>query len=248
MSAGPHRLSKSKIAAFEHCPRRLWLQVHRRDEARFNADTLARFRFGYDVGAKAAFLVPDGIMVEAAPDDMATALARTAELLRAKPARPIFEATFQHQNVLCRVDILEPFAGGWRAIEVKASTRVKAYQLADLATQVWVMRGTGPYVRQAIIRHLAPPFSWARPDIAAVRFVDADVTQPLERYLSTRGAVAHQARRTVEGAEVQRATGPHCERPFTCEFRQYCSRVEATPLLAWKSEEAFAPERSSQTS
>ncbi|MEG8041732.1 hypothetical protein QP164_02630 [Sphingomonas sp. LR59] len=228
----PH-LSKSKIAAFEHCSRRLWLQVHRRSEARFDTHTLARFQFGHDVGKRAAFLVPNGIMVEAGPEDMPAALARTAELIEQRPTRPIFEATFQHQNVLCRVDILEPHEdGGWCAIEVKASTRVKAYQLADIATQVWIMRNNGLCVRQAIIRHIAPPFSWRRPDIAAVRFSDADVTRRIERYLRTRDAVAQLACRVVQGPEVRRETGGHCESPFACEFQPYCARAEAMPLFA----------------
>lgn len=233
MSTAPrHRLSKSKIAAYEHCPRRLWLQVHRRREARFDADTLARFQFGHDVGARATFLIPNGIMVSAKPDIQA-ALDRTTELIKQSPARPIFEATFQHQNVLVRVDILEPHPeGGWRAIEVKASVRVKAYQLADIATQVWVMRGCGVRIPQAVIRHLAPPFSWRRPDVAAVGFADADVTRPIERYLRTRAMVARAASRAIEGVEVRRNTGSHCERPFSCEFRQYCKQCEALPLLA----------------
>lgn len=226
-----HRLSKSKIAAFEHCPRRLWLQVHRRTEARFDSDTLARFQFGHDVGAKAAFLVPNGIMVDAPPDIQA-ALIRTAALIRAEPARPIFEATFQYQDVLIRADILEPHPQrGWRAIEVKASTRIKAYQLADIATQVWVMRGCGVAITQAVIRHIAPPFSWRRPDIGGVRFADADVTSAIERYLRTRGEIVDKAMHAVDGPEVRRDIGSHCERPFPCEFQKYCAFAQALPLL-----------------
>jgi CRISPR/Cas system-associated exonuclease Cas4 (RecB family) len=232
MSTPRYRLSKSKIAAFEHCPRRLWLQVHRRDQASFNADTLGRFQFGHDVGAKAVHLTPGGVMVDTGLD-MQAALARTAELLHKQPARPIFEATFQHQDVLVRVDILEPDGrDGWRAIEVKASTRVKAYQLADIATQVWVMRGCGLVVREAVIRHLKPPFSWHRPDILAVRFADTDVTLQIARYLRTRGAIAHRARSALEGPEVRRETGTHCERPFSCEFHRYCKRAETLPMFA----------------
>jgi CRISPR/Cas system-associated exonuclease Cas4 (RecB family) len=227
-----HRLSKSKIAAFEHCPRRLWLQIHRRHEALFSSDTLALFQFGHDVGARATFLIPDGVMVEARPDIQA-ALDRTKELLAEKKPRPIFEATFQHDNVLVRVDILEPIADGeWRAIEVKASVRVKAYQLADIATQVWVMRGCGVQIGEAIIRHLSPTFSWYRTDISSVQFADTDVSRLIERHLRNRPQVAHAASQAIEGPEVHRATGSHCERPFSCEFRGYCHRAEAMPLLA----------------
>jgi hypothetical protein len=55
-------------------------------------------------------------------------------VLQQRPACPIFD-TDQHEDVLVRVDILEPDDnGGWRAIEVNASTSVKAYQLADIVT------------------------------------------------------------------------------------------------------------------
>ena len=233
MSTTPrHRLSKSKIAAFEHCPRRLWLQVHRREEAQYDPETLVRFQFGHDVGAKAISLLPTGIMVEAEPD-MQAALDHTRALIHQEVRQPIFEATFQHKDVLVRVDILEPHpGGGWRAIEVKAASRVKAYQLADIATQIWVMQGCGLQISQAIIRHLEHPFSWRQPDINTVRFADTDVTKQMDYYVRTRDAVAGEARRAVSGEEVRRFTGLHCESPFCCEFRSYCKRAEALPLLA----------------
>ncbi len=167
--------------------------------------------------------------------DMQAALARTAELPQQRPARPIFEATFQHEDVLVRVDILEPDDnGGWRAIEVNASTSVKAYQLADIVTQVWVMWGCGLYVRKAVIRDLDLPFSWRRPDIVSVRLAYTDVTRQIARYLRTRGAVAPEARRAVEGPEVRRDTATHCERPSSCEFQRYCSgRRRCRCLRAW---------------
>ncbi len=227
-----YRLSKSKIAAFEHCPKRLWLQVHRRHVGRFDADTLTRFQFGHDVGARARFVIPSGVMVKDVPD-MQSALSRTAELISRGPIQPIFEATFQREDVLVRVDILEPNGqGGWRAIEVKASSRVRAYHLADLATQVWVMQGCGVDISQAVIRHLAGPIAWRRPEIAAVRFQDADVTASIRRYVATRAAVAAAARAAVWGPEVQRDMGSYCQRPFSCEFQAHCSELSALPLLA----------------
>lgn len=227
-----YRLSKSKIAAFEHCPRRLWLQIHRREAGQFDVDTLDLFQFGHEVGGLAQLALPDGILVAADPDIQA-ALDRTATLINAGPQRPIFEATFQFEDVLVRVDILQPDGlGGWQAIEVKASTRVKSYQLADLATQVWVMRGCGVAVSTCIIRHIARPFSWHRRSIATVRFEDVNVTLPIRRYIASRAMIAAEARAAVRGPEIQRAMGSHCESPFVCEFRSHCHRARMVPLLA----------------
>ena len=233
--ATKYRLSKSKIAAFEHCPKRLWLQIHRRHVGRFDPDTLARFQFGHDVGERARFVLPDGILVDDQPD-MQAAVDRTRDLIARGPLQPIFEATFQHEDVLVRVDILEPDGNGaWRAIEVKASSKVRAYQLADIATQVWVMKACGVPISQAILRHLSGPINWRRPDIAAIRFQDADVTRAIRRYIAGRDAVAAAARATIRGPEVARQIGAHCQRPFCCEFEKHCRELRTIPLLAQAS-------------
>ncbi|KRB82696.1 hypothetical protein ASE00_11730 [Sphingomonas sp. Root710] len=227
-----YRLSKSKITAFEHCAKRLWLQFHRPEVARIDPGTQSLFNFGHAVGARALSSFPAGIMVDTG-QDMAAALARTNELMLAKPRRPIFEATFQHEDVLVRVDILVPAGSDeWWAIEVKASTKLKAYQLADLATQMWVMHGCGIKVSRAYLRLIAQPFSWRRPNVARLRFQDADVTRPVKRLASKRDAVIEAARETARGSEVDQEMGAQCERPLTCEFRSYCRDLRDQPLLA----------------
>lgn len=226
-----YRLSKSKIAAFEHCPKRLWLQVHKRDAAKFDEETLARFRFGHDVGRKAQFALPNGVLVDTG-FDMPAAIACTKELMAEPDRRPIFEATFQYQDVLIRADILMPDGGNsWRLIEVKASSRPKSYQFADVATQLWTMINSGVEVSAAVIRHLARPVQWSRPDIASVTFCDTDVSGSVARQLPGRSAVAAEARRVVRGPQPERAVGMHCYRPLGCEFREYCQEETREKLL-----------------
>ena len=228
-SSNRYRLSKSKIAAFEHCPRRLWLQIHHREVGHFDSDTLARFRIGHEVGRLATVAMPDGVLVEAEPN-IEAALVRTTQLIAHDASRPIFEATFQHHGVLVRVDILEPVGlGSWHAIEVKASTRLKKYQLADIATQVWVMRSCGLTISRATIRHLARPLNWKRPDYNAVCFTDADVTRRIESHLASREEIAASARAVIRGAEVLREMGSHCTRPFACEFLRHCGSACQVP-------------------
>ena len=60
------RLSKSRIAAFEQCRRRLWLQVHLPQAAATRQDSAKeRLKSGALVGAVARTLVPNGVLVEA---------------------------------------------------------------------------------------------------------------------------------------------------------------------------------------
>lgn len=220
------RLSKSKIAAFEHCPKRLWLQVHRREEGHFEEDTLRRFAFGHAVGKRACEQIPDGIMVEAIPDIRA-AIDRTRDLLAAHPPVPIFEATFQYEGVLVRVDVLQPDGqGGWIAIEVKATSRVRDYHLADLATQIWVMRGCGVRISSAYIRHVAGRINWEKLDASNICFRDSNVSKMIEAFIASRQDIVEQARKVVWSEQPGIETGVHCFRPFSCEFQHFCnSRV-----------------------
>ncbi len=221
------RLSKSKIAAFEHCPKRLWLQIHHRHAAQFDEGTLQRFAFGHAVGEQARIAAGSGILVEAEPNIQA-ALDHTAQLIAIGPTQRIFEATFQYQDVLIRGDILEPDGtGSWRAIEVKASSRVSSYQLADLSTQVWVMRNAGVSISSAVIRHLSRPPQWWRPDVDAVKFSDEDVSRAIERFIQQRPAVAAAAGAAIRGPEPVRPIGMHCYKPFACEFRSHCAMAAA---------------------
>lgn len=57
-------LSKSKIAAFEQCPRRLWLQTHRPELAVSDAGAEARFAAENVVGEVARTLVPRGVLID----------------------------------------------------------------------------------------------------------------------------------------------------------------------------------------
>ena len=220
------RLSKSRIAAFEHCPRRLWLQVHRRDLARYDERTLHLFKLGHWVGELARARYEHGILVKEDHRQLVAAFVRTNHLIEAPTQSPIFEAAFQREGVVIRADILEPDGwGGWRLIEVKNSASVKPYQLLDVATQAWVLRGSQVCVSSVIIRHLERPLRKISEFRPWIRFVDADVTSDVQQLTSGRQQVVEQARWTSAGPEPQVQPGPHCVRPFRCEFRDHCGRV-----------------------
>lgn len=218
-------LSKSKVAAFEHCPKRLWLQLHRPHEAIIDRATQALFAWGHKVGAAACSLHPDGVMVEAGPD-ITAALEQTKSLLAQPAPVPIFEATFQRDDVVIRADILQPDMGrSWRLIEVKGASRVKSHQLRDIATQAWAISTSGLALSALIIRHLKER---ADPDLGRASgnlFIDADVTSRVGPLARRRSDVINAARAVLKGPEPVRSTGAHCTRPFTCEFHAYCRQL-----------------------
>ena len=225
-------LSKSRIAAFEQCPRRLWLQVHSPQVAATGQDgAQLRLAAGNEVGAVALALIADGELIEAVPD-MQAALDHTAELIAAAD-RPIFEATLEHDGVLVRIDILMPIKVGneqaWHLAEVKSSTTCKAYHVADLATQLWVAESCGLNITNASIRHLNSGFVLKRAGEYANLFSDAKLYDDATAIANERQTVVDEARRILNGQKPQCSTGAHCTSPFDCEFVAQCKEAEPEP-------------------
>lgn len=226
MSSGSRQfgLSKSKITSFEQCPKRLWLQTHRAELAELDAGAEARFAAGHEVGDAACALCPGGVMIEAEPD-LAAALQRTQDLISASAQAPLFEATFAHDGVLVRVDIMEPDGlGGWHVAEVKSSTSRKDYHVADLATQLWVLREAGVQVSSAAIRHLNNQFFLTEEGNYHGAFVDTPSLEDAKPLALKRPKLVAEIRSVLDGEEPARDPGGHCHDPFLCEFVAYCSR------------------------
>ena len=248
MTRSHYGLSKSRITAFEQCPKRLWLTVHRPELAELDPAAQGRFDTGHIVGAAACSLYPAGVMVEAEPN-LSAALTETGRLIAEGHPGPIFEATFAHDGVLIRADVLEREGagesgeGGWRLAEVKSATGPKDYHLGDLATQLWVMAESGITVSAAAIRHVNRDFVLTREGDYRGLFTDADMFAEASALARTRPALVAEARSVLAGEEPLREPGDHCKTPFVCEFSVYCSRrlepepewpVTVLPNGGWK--------------
>lgn len=215
------RLSKTKIMLFQRCRKALWLKVHRPELEKIDDKTLALFRFGHLVGNLAQQQLPHGILVEAKPN-IEAALAQTRELLENGCERPIFEATFQREDVLIRADVLEPDGFGMtRMIEVKNTARVGSHHIHDLGIQGWATLGQGARISSFAIRRPVTKIK-SEADLGQCVFVDTDVTWHVFSLLPRKAAVVQDARMTLRGPEPQRAMGPHCSRPYACAFAEYC--------------------------
>lgn len=225
-------LSKSKLTTFEQCPRRLWQQVHAPQRAEADAEQEARMATGHTVGDIACGLCTGGVMVDAA-QGLGAALETTRQLLAQAHPGPIFEATFEHDGVLVRVDILaRDGKGGWHMAEVKSSASVKAYHLSDLATQVWVLGKAGIALSGAAIRHIDTSFVLEREGDYAGLFHDAERLPEIAALVRGRAEVVAAARAVLAGDEPDTAPGPQCNAPFDCEFQAWCTR-DLPPGPAW---------------
>lgn len=218
----PTRLSKTSIASFEQCSRKLWLKVHRPEAAQFDAATLRLFASGHVVGELARRAFPAGTLVAEDHNQLVAALARTRELLARPSPQPIFEGAFLHANVIIRADILVPAGEGtWNTIEVKNSWGVRPAHISDLASQCWVLEGCGVKLSGIYLRHPVEPL---RPWRSAHRlaFVDADVGEQVRLIMDQKSEVVRDASVVASGDLPDVSTGPHCVAPYRCEFRDFC--------------------------
>lgn len=226
-------LSKSKITAFEQCRKRLWLQTHKAEVAVEDESAQARFAKGNAVGDLACELCPNGIMIKAEPD-LRSALERTQELLDSDHYDPLFEATFQHEGVLVRADIMEhDGSDGWHVAEVKSSTGVKDYHLGDMATQLWVMRSAGANISSAAIRHIDRSFILAEAGHYEGLFADTFIEEEVSELEANRETIVREARETLDGSEPEIEMGPQCNQPFECEFQSYCHAQTGAEYPEW---------------
>jgi len=220
-------LSKSRILAHRQCPKRLWLQTYRPELAETDPSVAARFAQGAQVGEVARQLYPDGVLIVGG--DLRQALRDTAEVLARSPQCPVFEATFEHEGVLVRVDLLLPDGEAYRLVEVKSSAAVKGFHLSDAAVQSWVTANAGVPISRTEIAHIDTSFAYSGHGDYRGLFTHADISQEVSALLPEIPAWAEGARATLSGEEPRIAPGAQCHEPFECPFLAHCAPREEGP-------------------
>ena len=214
-------LSKSRIIAWKQCPKRLWLQIHRKDLLEVSAGAERGFQIGYEVGEVAQGLYPNGILFG---DDLSEALIATRNALSAQADRPLFEATFQHEGLLVRADLMLPTDTGYRMIEVKSSASVKPYHIDDCTIQAWVLKQNNIALSSIELAHIDTSFVYmGNKDYHGIfKHVNLDaIVQPMIEQVPE---WIRESRITLSGSEPDIEPGAQCDDPFECPFKTYCNR------------------------
>lgn len=224
----PHGLSKSRLTAWRQCPKRLWLSIHHPELMEVSQEDEQRFRVGYEVGDVAQQLYPNGILID--DENLSDAIISTQKALAKHPDRPVFEATFQHDGLLVRCDVLIPTSRGFRMVEVKSSTKVKPYHVDDCAVQAWVLQQNGLSLSAVELAHIDTSFVYQGDGNYHGLFhhekLDADI-EPLTEQVPEWIA---DARAILASSEPDILPGPQCDDPFVCPFKVHCSQhIEAEP-------------------
>jgi predicted RecB family nuclease len=246
-SPGPVRLSKSKFIAGVQCLKRLYLQTHQPELAEGIGDEQeARLEQGQEVGRLAQKAFPYGALVDSGPLELDAALRRTSALVANSSVPAIFEATFQHLNVLVRVDILERLRRNrWRLIEVKSSVQLKDHYLYDVAVQDYVVSACGLAVSSASVMHLNREYIYDGESYDPHGlFTIEDVTGAVKHLRNDVLRLLRKQRKVLAQDKAPSVVpGRQCSDPFLCEFFEHCNpdlpdnHVSCLPRLSEKKKQ-----------
>jgi len=231
MAARKPYLSKSRLISAWQCPKKLHLEKHRPELAEVSDLTESLFATGHQVGDIAQQLYGTADSVEIA-FDFKTMLAETKALIDGGADFPIFEATFRHENVLIRADVLIPEPGGWKVVEVKASTSVKDYHKLDCAIQLWVMRESGLPVTSISLAHINNQFVYQGNGDYDGLLVEHDLTEEANGLKQAVVDLLVAAREAVTGPMPDINVGAQCNKPYDCQFQAYCWPTETRYPIA----------------
>ena len=220
-------LSKWRIIAWKQCPKKLWLHIYRPELLEETSVNEQIFQAGNEVGEVARGLYPDGIRID--DEDLKDALESTREALKQHPDRPVFEATFQHEGVLVRADLLLPAQNGYRMVEVKSSASVKSYQVDDCAIQAWVLKQAGIQLDSIELAHIDTSFIYRGDGDYSGLFHHANLDQEVSSLTESVPGWISGARYTLSGDEPCIEPGSQCNDPFDCPFADYCNRGKVHP-------------------
>jgi hypothetical protein len=214
----PH-LTKSRFMAGWQCHKLLWWTAHEpeADELVPDIGTQDLFDQSREVEREAQKRFPGGAVIGSQFDTTGARLEATRHA-RARGESTLFEASFEADGVLVRVDVLVRTPDGFTLIEVKSSSKLKDEHIPDAAVQVHVLRKAGVDVKRVEIMYLSTAYRHPTGDL----FVREDVTAKVEVLLPDVPQMIAEQLAAIRGARPDVAIGRHCSDPRDCPFWDRC--------------------------
>lgn len=222
-------LSKTKYCKGVQCPKMLWLEKYKPEEAE---DILPEsiLATGTMVGDIARGYFGDYELVEFNYDK--TIMAEKTKQFMEAGAENIAEASFCIDGLYCAVDLLHKNGEGYDIIEVKSTTKVKDIHLDDMAFQHYVLKRCGVDVKRVFLMHINNTY---------VRQGELDLHQlfTLKEFTDVVKEKYDEVEKNIQSirAYVDTETEPerdidlYCGDPYDCAFYKYCSKHVPVPSV-----------------
>ncbi|MDA9316979.1 DUF2779 domain-containing protein [Polaribacter sp.] len=218
------RLSKSTFIRGLQCEKSLYLYKHHyRLKDPTPSSLQAVFDQGTNIGLLAQELFPYG--ADASPENhfkMVESVGKTLGFIN-EGNTVIYEATFLFNNVLAALDILVKDDEGWKAYEVKSSTKVSDTYIKDAAIQYYTITNSGIDLKDILIVHINNQYTKVGElDIHQLFTIESVYDQVLE-FLPRIPNEVQRLKNVIESPEVPNVDiGPHCSDPYDCDFKGTC--------------------------
>mgnify|MGYP001453295279 FL=1 len=133
----PSFLSKSSFISGQQCEKLLWLSSQNIKPSKEIDDSAKdRLKVGDEVGNLAKQIFSGGVEI-GYENDITKMTAKTNDAILAE--KTIYEATFQIDDILIRVDLMTKTNDGWNMYEVKSSSTLKPYHKDDASFQWYAL-------------------------------------------------------------------------------------------------------------
>jgi hypothetical protein len=232
-------LTKSDLASFRQCARKLWLEHNRPDLIPQNDPILwRRANDGNVVGAKARELLGTNVIWPEGRDNRCTAATAAIAQLSASPNQPAVEVPMLRDGLYARADALIPSpSGGYILRETKASTfplkpdkitpaAPEEHHLDDVAIQAWVYQATGFPLAGAELNLLNNRWRYPGNDDYSGLFRQLPVTVAIAGRIPQVPNWHAAAQHVLAGAMPATQTGPQCSKPYDCAFHDHCTTLD----------------------
>ena len=218
------RLSKSTFIRGLQCEKSLYLYKHHyrlKDPTPSSLQVV--FDQGNNIGILAQELFPNG--ADASPENhfkMVESVGRTLDFIN-DGERIIYEATFLYNDVLAALDILVKDDEGWKAYEVKSSTKVSETYIKDAAIQYYTITNSGIDLKDISIVHVNNQYKKdGELDIHQLFTIESVYDEVLE-FLPRIPNEVRRLKNVIESPDIPNVDiGPHCSDPYDCDFKGTC--------------------------
>lgn len=202
-------LTKSLFVAGHFCPELMFRRAHEPSSLPSPSESdIARMKEGTQVGQLARTYFEQGILIGGSQE---TKLQRTQEHLDSN--KPLFEATFLHDRLLCETDIFLPTEDGrFDLIEVKMSTREKEDYLVDVAFQTYVLKQLDIPIRNSCLMLLDREYERDGELDLQQLFKIQDVTESMQEYYQDIEDEIGRLLKKLDATREEVPPGKHCRK------------------------------------
>ncbi len=222
-------LSKTKYCKGVQCPKMLWLEKYKPEEAE---DILPEsiLATGTMVGDIARGYFGDYALVEFNYDKTIMA-AKTKQFMEAG-AENIAEAAFLIDGLYCAVDLLHKNGVGYDIIEVKSTTKVKDIHIDDMAFQYYVLKRCGVDVKRVFLMHINNTYvRQGELDLQQLFTLKEFTDVVKEKYVEVEENIKSIRAYVDTETEPERDIDLYCGDPYDCAFYKYCSKHVPEPSV-----------------